>query len=126
MKKLALILLVAILAMPALGEDVTPCKGDANGDGKVNLSDFGDLVILLTNHPGPWTDLCYNYGYCDYQIYPTDPDYKAVLDMDSNGVIDLSDLGDMVIRLANNKGDEPGWPGSCYDYGYCVYEYVCP
>lgn len=120
MKKLVFILLIAVLAMPALAS----CKGDANGDGVVDLADLSSMVTLLgDNWQDQWTDSCLNSGYCDYYLNSGDPGFNAALDFNDNDTIDLADLSALVTLLSGYWWDQ--WTDSCW-YGYCDYYYTCP
>ncbi|MCF7954948.1 MAG: hypothetical protein K9M75_04010 [Phycisphaerae bacterium] len=104
----------------------TPCVGDGNGSGVVDTSDLGDMVALLSANPcdiDGWPGSCENYGYCEYKVTAVG---NEVFDMNGDGMVDTSDLGDLVALLSANPTDIDGWPGSCENYGYCEYKAVCP
>lgn len=103
----------------------TPCKGDEDGDGDVDMSDYEKMTYLLErNKSDVFPDSCAEYDICQYIILSTDPDYVAILDFDDDNDIDTSDYGDMVILLGNNAVDV--FPGSCAEFGICQYRYTCP
>ena len=54
-----------------------PCVGDVDGDGEIGLEDLGCLLSK-------------------YRVDHTDPDFDPVCDFNTDGVINLSDLAELL------------------------------
>ena len=80
-------LLVAVMALLPLQSHAGPLRGDANGDGKVNIADVTELINLLLSGNG-------EVG-------------NGVVDVNADGVLNISDVTALINHLLSGTALEP-------------------